>query len=285
MDDIRNTFPSRPLLNASCTLRESEQPQKFGQNKCFLAAELSHLLRPGLLALGLVTLDGREHYVELDLGTDTGKARVKASGDFVRGGVLDMWGLVPGAMGSDWEMGRRTGEWLLGLADKSGTRVEIAFDYSTDYELMEYASRDSGLWDRVREVVIPVNINAITGTIEGELAAEASYRETATRGLKRHHSLADALALRASYIQVKDMAPRLSHFVRTDDFRRLVAVISDMVDPADRPRGDVEGWVRRWLITEAFALNRRRPIDVSMEPGGIEQLQRLLGAICAGSYL
>jgi uncharacterized protein (DUF2384 family) len=133
--------------------------------------------------------------------------------------------------------------------------------------------------------VIPVNVNSITGTIEGELAAEVSYRETSGRGLKRHHSLADAMALRAAYIQVKDTATRLSRFVHTDDFRRLVAVISDMVDPADPPRGDAEGWVRRWLTTQAFALDRRRPIDVAMEPGGIEKLERLLGAICVGSYL
>ena len=98
-------------------------------------------------------------------------------------------------------------------------------------------------------------------------------------------SLADALALRASYIQVENTATRLSHFEHTNDFRRLVAVISDMVDPAEPVRGGAEGWVRRWLTTEALALNRRRPIDVAMELGGMEQLERLLGAICAGSYL
>ena len=252
----------------------------------FLDTEFSDLLHPELLSLGLVTLDGLdEHYVELDLGSETGKARVMASGDFVRGGVLDMWGMVPGATSTELEMGRRTGDWLLGLANKSKTGVEVAFDFSTDYELLEYAIRDSGLWDRVREVVIPVNVSAITGTIEGQLAADASYRANAGRGLKRHHSLADALALRASHIQVKDTAARFSSFVRTNDFRRLVAVISDTVDPADPPSGDAEGWIRRWLITEAFALNRRRPIDVAMEPGGIEQLERFLGAIFAGSYL
>lgn len=253
---------------------------------CLLGTEFTDLRKPELLSLGLVTHDGLdEHYVELDLGTDTGNARVKASGDFVRRDVLDMWGLVHGAMCTEWEIGRRTGEWLLGLADRSGTRVEVAFDYPTDYELMQYAIRDSGLWDRVREVVIPVNVNVITGTIEGELAAEASFRETAKRGLKRHHSLADALALRAAYIHVKETAARLSHFVHTAGFRRLVAVISDMVDPAAPPQGDIEGWVRRWLTVEVAALNRRRPLDVAMEPGGIEQLERFLGAICAGNYL
>ena len=63
----------------------------------------------------------------------------------MRGGVLDLWGLVPGATSTELEMGRRTGQWLLGLAEKSGTRVEVAFDYSTDYELMESVIRDSGL--------------------------------------------------------------------------------------------------------------------------------------------
>ena len=175
----------------------------------FLDTEFTDLLNPELLSLGLVTLDGREHYAELDLTTDTGKARAKASSSFVQSSIFDMWGLVPGASGTEWEMGRRTGEWLLGLAAESGTKVEVAFDYSTDYELMEYAIRDSGLWDQVRDVVLPVNVNPITGTINGELAAEECFRALGQRGgreLKRHHALADALALRAAYIDVKASA-------------------------------------------------------------------------------
>lgn len=51
------------------------------------------------------------------------------------------------------------------------------------------------------QVVIPVNVNSITGTIDGELAAEQCFRELGKhggRGLKRHHALADAMALRAA---------------------------------------------------------------------------------------
>lgn len=174
---------------------------------CLLDAEFTHLLHPELLSLGLVTLDGREHYVELDLTSDIGQARKKASSDVVRyGGVLDMWGRVLGATVTEWEMGRRTGEWLLGLAAESGTRLEVAFDYSMDFELMEYVIRDSGFWDRVREVVWPVNVGKLTGTIIGELAAEESYREAGKRGLSRHHALADALALRRAYMAVKAAA-------------------------------------------------------------------------------
>lgn len=178
----------------------------------FLDTEFTDLLNPELLSLGLVTLDGREHYAELDLTTDTGKARVKASSAFVQSGIFEMWGYVPGATGTEWEMGRRTAEWLLGLAAESETKVEVAFDYGMDYELMEYAIRDCGLWDQVREVVLPVNVNPITGSITGELAAEECFRELGKlggRGLKRHHALADALALRAAYMAVK--AAALAH--------------------------------------------------------------------------
>ena len=58
------------------------------------------------------------------------------------GGVLDQWGRVPGAAGTEWELGRRAGQWLLELARQSGGRIEVAFDYSTDFELLEYAVRD-----------------------------------------------------------------------------------------------------------------------------------------------
>ena len=62
----------------------------------FLDTEFTVLLNSKLLSLGLGTLDGlNEHYVELDLGSDAGKEPVKASGDFVRGVVLGLWGIGP----------------------------------------------------------------------------------------------------------------------------------------------------------------------------------------------
>ena len=188
---------------------------------CFLRCELTDVFHPELLSLGLVALDGAEHYVELDLESVTGKARVKSSSDFVRhGGVLDLWGLVKGAESSQWELGRRTGDWLLALSQKSGTRVEVAFDYSTDWELMVAAIRDSGLWDQVRESLLPADVSPLTGTIDGELAAEECFRGMANRGLRRHHALADALAVRAAYLAGKGNAMFLTGFVRTDCPRR-----------------------------------------------------------------
>lgn len=188
------------------------QESSFGRSKhasrqpmiVFLDTEFTDLLRPQLLSLGLVALDGREFYAELDLTTDSGVALTKASTDFVRnGGVLGQWGKVPVATGTPWELGRRAGEWLLELAAESGGKVEVAFDYTADFELLELAIRDSGLWDQVREAVVPIDVDPLTGTITGELAAEECYRGLAHRGLYRHHALADALALRAAYLRAK----------------------------------------------------------------------------------
>lgn len=177
----------------------------------FLDTEFTDLRSPLLLSLGLVTLDGREHYVELDLASDAGLAARKVASYFVlNDGVLDQWGHIPGATSSAWEMGRRTGEWLLRLARESGTRVEVAFDYDTDFQLMESAIRDSGLWDQVREVVVPVNVGPLTGSPEGEIAADGAFIELNRRGLWRHHALADAGALRAAYIAAKSFGAQMA---------------------------------------------------------------------------
>lgn len=170
---------------------------------CFLDTEFTSLHDPHLLSIGLVTLDGHEHYVELDMDSSVGQRRLKASSDFVRFvGVLDLWGLVPGANSSHLQMGQRTGEWVLRLAEESGTRVEVAFDYATDFELMEAAIRDAGLWEQVRDLVTPVNVGQLTDSPDAETAAEACFHQLSGRGLARHHALADALALRAAYIAV-----------------------------------------------------------------------------------
>jgi hypothetical protein len=170
--------------------------------RCFLDCEFTDLLAPELLSLALVSIDGHEHYLELDLTTITGKDRVKKSTDFVRHGVLNLWGKVPGAACTESDMGLRTGQWLLDYAERASAAIEIAFDYSADYELLECVIRDCSdpqLWNRVRQVVVPVNVDSVTGTIEGVLAAEDCFERLRVRGLNQHHALADAVALRAAW--------------------------------------------------------------------------------------
>ena len=180
------------------------------KNHVFLDTEFTDLVNAELLSIGMATRDGRhEFYSELDLNSETGKARQAKSSDFVKYGVLEYWGQIPGAACTELEMGRRAGEWLLKIASDSRKPLTIAFDYQMDYELLEYAIRDADLWDRVREVVVPLKVNEVTDAITGELAAEFCYEQLSNpggRGLHRHHALADALALRAAYVALNPRA-------------------------------------------------------------------------------
>ena len=262
----------------------------------FLDTEFTQFINVELLSLGMVTLADatRELYVELDMSTAIGRARRKASSDFVKyEGVLDQWGVVPGATATNWEMGRRAGEWLLGLAEESGSRLEVAFDYGTDFELLEYAVRDSGLWDRVREIVWPVNVGALTGTIHGQHAADDCYRAIKKRGLNRHHALADALALRTAYAATKDTTLRLASFSATEGFKRLVAAAEAGAacirrrEPArfDATTWSAPGWVRQWLTDESPRLGGRSPLDILEGENGADHLKEAIRAMARGVFL
>lgn len=244
---------------------------------CFLSTEFIGPLQPELLSLGLVTLAGAEHYVELDLTSEVGQARKRASSNIVQhGGIVDMWGLIPGAACTELEMGSRTGEWLLQVAQDFETHVDVAFDYSTDYELMKYAIRDAGLWDRVHEVVTPVDLGLLIGIPEGEIAAEGCFRELSSRGLARHHALADAIALKEAYVAVKDLAIRMAEAVHSTGFRQLARHALN--------HGLDEAWLRSWLRAPAFGLSGRKPMELLDEPGGLEALKDLVIRVATGTY-
>lgn len=138
--------------------------------------------------------------------------------------------------------------------------------------MMAHAVRDSGFWDQVRNVALATNINRLTGTIHGELAAEECFRGLATRGLRRHHALADALALRAAYVVVKSSATELVGFARTDDFRRLVNAAGGL---------EWESWTWHWLLKPARGLGRRS-LDIAGDPNGAALLEEHLGRIGNG---
>lgn len=163
----------------------------------FLDTEFTNFVDSELLSLGLVTFgpNQREFYVELDLSTRIGRARRSDSSKFVKyRGVLKQLGRVQGATADEIGMGLRVGLWLLELAREASERIEVAFDYPTDWAL-----QGAGLWERVREVLVPVNVAAPYSSREGALAADDAYRTMSSRGLNQHHALADAHALRAAY--------------------------------------------------------------------------------------
>ncbi len=170
----------------------------------FLDTEFTDLLDPKLLSIGMVALNGLEHYGELDLTSGEGQVRLKAFSEFVRQVVLPMWGAVRHCAGTPWELGRGAGEFLLDRASSypPESRLTVAFDYDVDFFLLEQAIRDAGLWDQVKDRIEPLNIDRLTGTLTGELESEECFRSLARRGIGRHHALADALALRAAYVAV-----------------------------------------------------------------------------------
>lgn len=172
-----------------------------------LGTKLADLAAPQMLSQGLIAHDVREHYVELDVASETARARRRASRDFVRfDGVLNLWDRVPSRTWSPRDVGRRAGEWLLGLAGECGMRIAVLFGYATDYALLESAIRDSEILGRARDVVRPIDIGPLAGSPEGEDAADEHFRTLSNKGLARHHALANAGTRRAAYVAVKSIA-------------------------------------------------------------------------------
>jgi hypothetical protein len=238
----------------------------------FFDTEFTSLGDPHLLSVGLVTFDGRgECYGELDLHSKVGQARLAATPQDVREAVIeDKWGLFPDSVcDSDGSLGQRVGEWLLRVAESdSGGRVRLLYDYPTDFELLVGALKECDLWSSVRVVASQCNVAGETGSIGPELASEACFRSLRRRQppLYRHHSLADALALRAAW--------RTWSFVhqRARDFARLLDIVG-------RER---EGWLYEWLASPALALDCQVPFDVLDHVDGLQVVVDALHRVKGG---
>lgn len=175
----------------------------------FLDTEFTDFKGPMLLSIGMVTLEGQQHYLELDLATADGEARVGVASDFVRREVLPQWSRVADSACAASEIGRRTGEWLMALKPISAV-ISVAFDYAVDWELMRDALASAGLWEQLRDRLEPVDAIGILHSPEGEIAATHCFDEIRRRKLFRHHSLADAMALREAYVAVRSMREALT---------------------------------------------------------------------------
>lgn len=167
----------------------------------FLDTEFTDLIAPVLLSYSMVSLSGHEIYAELDLALDpAGHEKLRACSGFTRNTVIPQLGRMPTSKCSKWELGNRAGEWLIARAADAGGQIRVGYDYDDDFALLKDAMLEARIWDRVRPLLAPENIDSITGCVEGALAAEASWLESSLyRGLERHHALADALALRAAW--------------------------------------------------------------------------------------
>ncbi len=162
---------------------------------------LTQLRQAALLSFSMVSMDGSEMYAELDLAMDPiGQARLQASSNFTRNTVTLQFGRLPTTKCMARELGYRAGQWFIALVAGASEQITVAYDYDHDFDLLRDAMLEASIWDRVQPLLVPKNIDNITGGAEGALAAEASWLESSMyRGLERHHALADALALRAAW--------------------------------------------------------------------------------------
>lgn len=183
----------------------------------FLDAEFTSLESPRILSIGLVSGDGAgrhverqvECYVDFYVELTRTEANVVGASEFVLDTVLPQFGLVPMCVDSVAEIGAAVGEWLLGLGAPS---IEVAYDYHTDFDLLEHVLVISGYWDRLRTVLVPNQVGYLHGDADFGAAMEASWTSSmsatssmsqfAAGGITRHHALADARALRCGFIAV-----------------------------------------------------------------------------------
>jgi hypothetical protein len=177
---------------------------------CFLDTEFTDLINnPRLLSVGIVGSGAHseaQFYAEV-----TDRKRLAGANNFVKDAVLPQFGKVPGAACTYQELGHRLAEFFkeltasLNPALNPGGLIEVAYDYSMDWELVEYAIKDAGQkrWDSLSKFLSPVNVNNITGTIVGELSAQAYFESRRNELFGRHHALCDARALRFAYEAAK----------------------------------------------------------------------------------
>lgn len=159
----------------------------------FIDSEFTSFEMPELLSIGLVADDGGELYVEL-----AGKSHLTRASTFVLDTVVPQFGRMPRAVANHQELGQIVGAWLL---DFRRPWIDIAYDYHTDFDLLEQALQGAGLWARLKDVLRPTHIGYIIGLVEVEAAMQSSWADSFARlGIERHHALADARALRCGFL-------------------------------------------------------------------------------------
>lgn len=174
--------------------RQMKTNSRSGTLDVFLDTEFSTNLsgEVQLLSLGMCTSEGHEFYAEVALPD----API-AAGQFLEEHVFPQLGRGLGFSGPLIEVGRAMARWLSAL----GPKLNICYDFSLDYQFVE----------RLVEMVPgeltsnlePTHIGYLLEDDDGIRAADASWAGTeAQRGLRRHHALADAIALRARFLAV-----------------------------------------------------------------------------------
>lgn len=144
-----------------------------------------------LLAIGLVSEDGQECYVELP----PRGPHLRGADDFVLTNVVGQFGQVAGAqVQRHAEMAGRVAEYLGTMAGD----LELCYDYKLDWRHLErLLSCDRALLGRIEARDIA---GVAAEGSAGEEAARRAILECQEPFLEAHHALADARALRAAWL-------------------------------------------------------------------------------------
>lgn len=147
-----------------------------------------------LLSIGIIG-SAVEFYAELDPVSLIRLARRVKMNRFLRQVVLPQFGRLVGVQHSLEGIAHATASWLRSL---DGDVIEVVYDYSEDFSLLErlLTISDPALLARL----VAVHVGYLLEEPTGEVAAMVSWSHTSrTRGLHRHHAIADAVALRARF--------------------------------------------------------------------------------------
>lgn len=142
-----------------------------------------------LLSIGICGAGAEEFYAE----TDAAIARL--DDEFLIEHVLPQMGKWPGACGGMQDIATALVGWLNSLGQE---RLGVCYDFHADYAFIEELMASSTT--PLSVALEPCHVAYLLGDDAGEAAAARCWREVAeTRGLSKHHALADALALRARF--------------------------------------------------------------------------------------
>lgn len=193
----------------------------------FLDCEFTSLARPRLLSMGLCArltesqkkgfaqAGDLEFYAELDLNAPAARGLCGQMNAFVRKEVRPQLGQQgqgrPGLVcPSEQALGRALSQWLGEVQRRveGGLRLEVAYDYHTDFDLFERVLRASGDWEQWAPLLAPTPVAYLWGDDEAQAQAQLSWEQSEAReGLRRHHALADARALACAFEAVHGAPP------------------------------------------------------------------------------
>jgi len=168
-------------------------PAKKADMRAFLDTEFIEADdRFEFISVGLVTDRGQEFYSEVPFA-EAERLLEESPNQFVRAEVLPQLGVVPSEPWPD--LPGRLASWFESLGT---TAVEVIYDYSADFLLIEQLQSRLGAQTTV--LLIPTHVGYLLDDADGAAAADACWQAVEfMKGVKRHHALADAFALRARF--------------------------------------------------------------------------------------